>query len=167
MKRYVIFILLTALPFLSRADGGNSDKKKDKGQTQCEKKKGRANLQIHSIEEFGFMVPPPSPEKACRSHNKRYHRAIVNFYQWYLNNQTVIVEGLSDPDNQKDLLPPFHVSYESLHRFYVLIRQKYPDWVSELVPETKPQKEPDTGLKTDIRTTQCNPASVTDTLSTI
>ncbi len=132
MRRLLVFLFLAAVPLLSRADGehgaGNDDK------AQCEKKQS-CHPHIQSVEEFGFMVPPPTSGKNCRDH-ELYHQAIINFYQWYLNNRYAIAAGLSNPDKQKDLIPPFQVSYETLYRFYQLIREKYPEWISDLVPDT-------------------------------
>ena len=132
MKRIASIILLAAIPLMLQAKERVPDRKKDKdkGKAHCEKKRG---VRVHSIEEFGFMVPPPAVDEECRV--KAYQHAVVNFYQWYLDNQQAIAVGLSDPDHQKDLLPPFHVSYETLHHFYELIKTKYPDWISDLVPE--------------------------------
>lgn len=151
MKIFVFFILLATLPLLSLADGEHCEKhNEDKKQCQTE----NCRPQIRSIEEFGFMVPPPTSDKPCQE-QRQYHRAIVNFYQWYLNNQYAISAGLSHPYKQRDLLPPFHVSYETLHQFYQLIREKYPDWVSELTPDTpvsprllKQKKAPVTNVST-------------------
>ncbi len=145
MKDFLIFILLAALPVVSWADGGHLGKK---SKTGCNGKKIQKKHQIQSIEELSFLVPPPSENKKCRF-KKRYQRAIVNFYQWYLDNQSVISNGLQEEDNQKDLLPPFHVSYKSLHRFYELIQEKYPNWISELTPKTPSSEEeiPATGAK--------------------
>lgn len=131
MRRFICFIFLAFIPLFSQADdGGHGDKDKDR---PC--KKERCRPEIHSIEEFGFVVPPPAYDRSCRD-RKQYHRAIINFYQWYLNNQQAIATGLSNLDKQKDLVPPFHVTYETLYRFSQLIRLKYPEWVKEMTPDT-------------------------------
>ncbi len=151
MRRLLFFLLLAAVPLLSRADGEHGAGNKDRA--ECQKQSCRPHIQ--SVEEFGFMVPPPTSGNKCLDH-ELYHQAIINFYQWYLNNRYAIAAGLSNPDKQKDLIPPFQVSYETLYRFYQLIREKYPEWISDLVP--------DTNVSPPVQTVPLNAVTVKDSM---
>lgn len=130
----VVLVCLAAQAWAAPAD-------KDKG--KCKKP-----VTVHSVEELVFMLPPCTNTSVDQD---ALHDAVVSFYKWYLAHETQINLSLMQDSKDKDLLPPFNISFETLHEYFEVIRKNYADWVDDIVPEV-----PDATLT--------NPGSVSEML---
>jgi hypothetical protein len=104
---------------------------KNKAKDDCKKKE---NTQNNSIEEFVFMIPGPTSHKNCDYH-KTFRMTVINFYRWYLQNENRISSGLSHENKGKDLIPPFNISWQTLHEYFEVIQKKYPNWINDVEAE--------------------------------
>jgi hypothetical protein len=100
---------------------------KNKHKEDCKKK-----VAVHSIEQFIFMIPHTRAVNRECIDQEALRLAVVNFYHWYLQNQSRISDGLSQDNKAKDLIPPFNISWLTLHEYFEFIQKKYPEWVTGL-----------------------------------
>lgn len=122
--RLLIIFMVCLFPLIALA---KSDPGKDGN--RCKKKTEK----VQSVEDFVFMLPAPSRDKVCKE-REAYREAIVSFYKWYRDNENKIMVGLSHENKGKDLIPPFNISYQSLHDYFEFIRSEYPQWVEGVDP---------------------------------
>jgi hypothetical protein len=111
---------------------------KSKHKEDCKKK-----VAVHSIEQFIFMLPHSQAVTRDCNDQEALRLAVVNFYHWYLQNQSRISSGLSQDNKAKDLIPPFNISWLTLHEYFEFIQKKYPEWVTGLCadPADQPVEE--------------------------
>lgn len=124
--RLLILLFLFGVPILAQAgnDPGCKNKEKDKEKVND----ARQNLpDIHSVEQFAFMIPEASASN-CAEH-QAFRSTIVSYYRWYLQNENRISNGLSRENKGKDLIPPFNISWETLHEYFEFIQKKYAGWL--------------------------------------
>lgn len=124
----LLFLLVLILPAFLYADSVPESKGKcpDKNKVSCKKQADPDN-----IEDFVFLLPASDKGKSC-TEEKAFHQAIVNFYKWYLENKGKITTGLSGDDKGKDMVPPFNISWQTLHDYFEMIQRKYASWVEGL-----------------------------------
>lgn len=125
MKSGFLFLLVLILPAILYAKNVPEGKGKcpDKNKISCKKQADPNN-----IEDFVFMLPSSGNGKAC-AEKVAFHHAIVNFYKWYLENKDKISTGLSGNNKEKDMIPPFNISWQTLHDYFEVIQKKYAGWV--------------------------------------
>lgn len=143
MNFRAIVFLLCCIPALSQAhvDPGCKNKHKE----DCKQK-----VTVHSVEQFIFMIPHSRAVNRDCSEQEAMRLAVVNFYHWYLQNQSRISNGLSQDNKDKDLIPPFNISWRTLHEYFEFIQKKYPEWVTGLCadPSGQPAEEESGGYDT-------------------
>lgn len=122
MKVRVIIFFLFCLPVLAQASSDPGCKGKNKEACKKEPK-------VHSVEQFVFMIPGPSSSNANCDDHQALRSTVVNYYHWYLQNQDRIVSGLSRENKGKDLVPPFNISWKTLHEYFEFIQKKYAGWL--------------------------------------
>jgi hypothetical protein len=132
MKFRIFILLVFLLPAFLYVSGkpgdGNKNKDKDKGKISC-KQKAKAQY----IANVVFMLPAPAKNNTCQE-KKDLHVTVVNFYKWYLQNEDRISSGLSHENKGKDLIPPFNISWQTLHEYFEVIQTKYADWITDIHP---------------------------------
>lgn len=135
--RVAILLFMFSIPLVARGgiDPGckNKEKEKKKAKTAQEKQP------IHSIEQLAFMIPEAAASDCAEQ--KAFKSAVVNYYQWYLQNESRITDGLSRENKGKDLIPPFNISWETLHEYFEFIQKKYAGWL----PADAPTQNYDSG----------------------
>lgn len=126
MRLRLCVLLLSCLPVfahgLARADDHDHDHSKDK--IKCKKASTDP-----AIEEFVFILP--SPKKSCTS-KKAFRTSVVDFYKWYLQNESRISAGMVRDSGSKDLVPPFNISWQTLHEYFEFIQKNYPAWIDDI-----------------------------------
>lgn len=129
-SRTFIFLSLLLPLFISASPKpGDGNKDKDKGHKVCKKE-----AKAEHIEDFVFMLPAPVNTYARCMEKKNLHLTVINFYKWYLQNQDRIAAALSRGNSGTDLIPPFNISWETLHEYFEVIQKKYPDWITQITP---------------------------------
>lgn len=129
-SRTFIFLSLLLPLFISASPKpGDGNKDKDKGHTACKKE-----AKAEHIEDFVFMLPAPVNTYACCVKKKNLHITVINFYKWYLQNQDRIATAMSRENSGTDLIPPFNISWETLHEYFEVIQKKYPNWITQITP---------------------------------
>ncbi|TAM99353.1 MAG: hypothetical protein EPN39_06815 [Chitinophagaceae bacterium] len=130
MKFGLLFLLAFTLPavlYAKSAPDGNG-KCPDKNKLSCNKQSDPNN-----IEDFVFMLPSVDHSQVCAK-KEAFHQAIVNFYKWYLENQNIISTGLSGENKRRDMIPPFNISWQTLHDYFEVIQKKYAAWIEGIQP---------------------------------
>lgn len=138
--RVIILLFLFSVPAVAYAasDPGCKDKAKATHKKQPT---------VHSIEQFVFMIPSASGS-SCDDSKEAFREAVVNYYRWYLQNENRISDNLSRENKGKDLMPPFNISWETLHEYFEVITKKYAGWLPS--EATAPAEEPGTAyINTD------------------
>lgn len=122
--------MLLAAPGLLYALGNthNKDKCPDKNKSTC-----KPQSDPNQAEDFVFILPAPAKNGFCVE-KQAFHHAIVNFYNWYLQNKDKISAGLSGEQKSKDLIPPFNISWQTLHDYFELVQRTYPEWIEGVQP---------------------------------
>lgn len=130
MRFGLLFLLAITLPAILSAKGVPEGKGKcpDKNKLSCNKPAASNN-----IEDFVFLLPGTDNSKVC-AEKEAFHQAIINFYKWYLDNKDKISTGLSGEDKRKDMIPPFNISWQTLHDYFEVIQKKYASWVEGIQP---------------------------------
>lgn len=124
--RVLILLFLFGIPILAQAGSDPGCKNKEKNK---EKVKNAHNAQpdIHSVEQFAFMIPEASTNN-CEEH-QAFRSTVISYYRWYLQNENRITNGLSRETKGKDLIPPFNISWETLHEYFEYIQKRYAGWL--------------------------------------
>lgn len=137
MKFRLLFLLLLTVPGVLYAyeKTDSKDKCPDKNKTLCKRKADPNN-----IEDFVFLLP--SQDKGACLVKKEFHQAVVDFYKWYLQNEEKISVGLSGDNKRKDLIPPFNISWQTLHDYFELVQKKYPKWIENPLPSVSSANDP-------------------------
>jgi len=117
-------LFLFCVPVLAQAGSDPGCKNKEKEKVKADRKKQPT---VHSIEQFAFMIPEASTAN-CEEH-EAFRSTVVNYYRWYLQNENRITDGLSRENKGKDLIPPFNISWETLHEYFEFIQKKYAGWL--------------------------------------
>lgn len=120
-------LLLFCIPLFASAHGDPGCKDKN-NKEECKKQPG-----VHSVEQFVFMIPCPVSTDDY-DEQKAFRTAVVNYYRWYLQNESRIMSGLAQENKGKDLMPPFNISWETLHEYFEFIQKKYADWLTDIGP---------------------------------
>lgn len=130
MKFGLLFLLALTLPAILYAKNAPEGKGKcpDKNKLSCSKQADPNN-----IEDFVFMLPSVDHSKVCIE-REAFHQAIINFYKWYLENQNKISTGLSGDNKGRDMIPPFNISWQTLHDYFEVIQKKYAGWIEGIQP---------------------------------
>jgi hypothetical protein len=131
MKSRTLICLSLLLSFFISASAkpGDGNKDKDKDHKACKKQ-----TKSEHIEDFVFMLPAPVNTYSSCLEKKNLHVTVVNFYKWYLQNQDRIAAALSHENKGRDLIPPFNISFETLHEYFEVIQKKYASWVTQITP---------------------------------
>lgn len=132
--RVLILLFLFGVPIVAQAgsDPGCKNKQKDKQKAETTQAK---QPNIHSVEQFAFMIPEATTSN-CAEH-QAFRSTVVNYYRWYLENENRITDGLSRENKGKDLIPPFNISWETLHEYFEFIQKKYAGWLpSDAAPQS-------------------------------
>lgn len=129
MRFRICLILLCCLPGFVHAFGNDHDK--DKNDKNKDKVKCKKITVDPTIEEFVFILPSPEPSKSCIEH-KAFRNSVVDFYKWYLQNEGKISEGMATGNNSKDLVPPFNISWQTLHEYFEFIQKNYASWINNI-----------------------------------
>lgn len=128
MKLRICLLFFCCLASLTYAYGANGDHDKDKNKDKVKCKKMATDP---TIEEFVFILPSPSPQKACAEH-KAFRNSVVDFYKWYLQNRDRISAGMAQNSSSKDLVPPFNISWQTLHEYFEYIQKNYTSWIDNI-----------------------------------
>jgi hypothetical protein len=128
-RTFIFLSLLLPLFISASSKPGDGNKDKDKGHKVCKKE-----AKAEHIEDFVFMLPAPVNTYARCMEKKNLHLTVINFYKWYLQNQDRIAAALSRGNSGTDLIPPFNISWETLHEYFEVIQKKYPDWITQITP---------------------------------
>lgn len=147
MKFGLLFLLTLTLPAILYAKSAPEGKGKcpDKNKQSCNKKADPNN-----IEDFVFILPSPDNSKVCEE-KEAFHRAIIYFYKWYLENQDKISTGLSSENKRRDMIPPFNISWQTLHDYFEVIQKKYPGWIEGIQPAVSTENA---GIPEDSQTSE-------------
>lgn len=131
MKKRWLLLLLCGMPFFALASVGPGSKDgggKDGG--------GKCKHPAAGVEEFVFMVPE-MPAANCEG-SKAFHKAISDFYKWYLQNENKIRAGLAGTHKSRDLVPPLNISWETLQQYFELIKKNYPNIIHHVATDHDP-----------------------------
>lgn len=127
MKFRIIILLLCCLPGLVQAsDGGGKNKEKCKEKVKC-----KGNRINPTVEELVFVLPSPAKNKDC-SEKKAFRSSVIDFYKWYLQHEDQISAGLAKDSRAKDMVPPFNISWQTLHDYFQYIQKNYPSWIEAI-----------------------------------
>lgn len=128
MRLRILLLLLCCLPGLAHAYDHGCDHDKDKVRDTVKCRKATVDP---TIEEFVFILPSPSRQNACAEH-KAFKNSVVDFYKWYLKNEERISAGMAQDNSAKDLVPPFNISWQTLHEYFEYIQKNYGSWIDHI-----------------------------------
>lgn len=127
MRFRICILLLCCLPGIAHAiNNGQGGKDKDKDKAKC-----KTTTTDPTVEEFVFILPAPAPENNCAKH-RAFRNSVVDFYKWYLQNEDRVSAGMAQTDGSKDLVPPFNISWQTLHEYFELIQKNYSCWINNI-----------------------------------
>lgn len=131
MKFRLFILLMCCLPGIVQAFDGGGGKDKDKDKCK-ERVKCKENTVNPTVEELVFVVPPsPAKNKVCLE-KKAFRSSVIDFYKWYLQHENLISAGLAKDNRDKDMIPPFNISWQTLHAYFQFIQKTYPSWIDEI-----------------------------------
>lgn len=120
MKKQFLLLMACSLPFFAFAKDDPACKKKDKHNL--------SQGSVLGMEDFVFTFPDASGNNCDQG--KAFEKTVVDFYKWYLQHESRIEAGLTENDSNRDLMPPFNITWETLQQYFEIIKKNYPDLIS-------------------------------------
>jgi hypothetical protein len=77
------------------------------------------------VEDLILMFPG-STENICTDSKNETHKSVLEFYRWYLKNETRLKAFTVKQKSSIDFIPLFNINWEEMQQYVNSIRKNYP-----------------------------------------